>query len=45
MLRGKRGQSCVKIDMKSMGIKEELAQDRCAWRNMTGVPTRASADA
>ena len=28
-----------------MGIKEEMAQDRCAWRNITGGPTRASADA
>ena len=27
-----------------MGIKEEI-QDRCAWRNITGGPTRASADA
>ena len=27
------------------GIKEEMAQDRCAWRNITGGPTRASADA
>ena len=32
-------------DMKAMGIKEEMAQDRCAWRNITGGPTRASADA
>ena len=31
--------------MKAMGIKEETAQDRCAWRNITGGPTRASADA
>ena len=31
--------------MKAMGIKEEMAQDRCAWRNITGGPTRASADA
>ena len=36
---------CVKRDMKAMGIKEEMAQDRCAWRNITGGPTRASADA
>ena len=28
-----------------LGIKEEMAQDRCAWRNITGGPTRASADA
>ena len=33
------------MDMKAMGIKEEKAQDRCAWRNITGGPTRASADA
>ena len=26
-------------------IKEEMAQDRCAWRNITRGPTRASADA
>ena len=26
--------SCVKRDMKAMGIKEEMAQDRCAWRNI-----------
>ena len=29
--------SCVKKDMKAMDIKEEIAQDRCAWRNITGV--------
>ena len=45
VLRGKRGEVCVKRDMKAMGIKEEMAQDRCAWRNITGGPTRASADA
>ena len=38
-------EKCVKRDMKAMGIKEEMAQDRCAWRNITGGPTRASADA
>ena len=31
--------------MKSMGIKEEMAQDRFAWRNITGGPTSASTDA
>ena len=35
--------SCVEKDMKAMGIKEEMAQDRCARRNITGGPTRASA--
>ena len=30
--------------MKAMGIKEEMAQDRCACRNITEGPTRASAD-
>ena len=33
----KTWRSCVKRDMKAMGIKEEMAQDRCAWRNITGV--------
>ena len=28
-----------------MGIKEEMVQDRCAWRNITRVPARASGDA
>ena len=37
--------SCVKKDMEAMGIKEEMAQDRCAWRNITRGPTRASVDA
>ena len=41
----KTWRSCVKRDMKAMGIKEEMAQDHCAWRNITGDPTRASADA
>ena len=41
----KTWRSCVKRDMKAMGIKEEMAQDSCAWRNITGGPTRASADA
>ena len=27
----KTWRSCVKRDMKAMGIKEEMAQDRCAW--------------
>ena len=25
-------------DMEAMGIKEEMAQDHCAWRNITGGP-------
>ena len=29
--------SCVKRDTKAMDIKEEIAQDRCAWRNIPGV--------
>ena len=37
--------SCVKRDMEAVGIKEEMVQDRCAWRNITRGPTRASADA
>ena len=37
--------SCVERGMKTMGIKEEMAQDRCAWRNIAEGPTRASADA
>ena len=37
--------SGVKKDVKDMGIKEEMAQDRCAWRNVTGGPTLSSADA
>ena len=41
----KMWRSCVKRDMKAMGIKKEMAQDRCAWRNITGGPTRASVDA
>ena len=41
----KAWRSCVKKDMEAMGIKEEMAQDRCAWRNITRGPTRASADA
>ena len=35
----------VERDMKAMGIKEEMAQDNCSWRDITGGPTRASADA
>ena len=41
----KTWRSCVKRNMKDMGIKKEMAQDRCAWRNITGGPTHASADA
>ena len=37
--------SCVERDMKAMGIKEGMVQDRCGWRNITGGPTCASADA
>ena len=37
--------SCVKRDMEAMGIKEEMVQDHCAWRNITRGPTRASVDA
>ena len=29
----KTWRSCVRRDMEAMGIKEEMAQDRCAWRN------------
>ena len=35
----------VERDMKAMDIKEGMAQDHCSWRNITGDPTRASADA
>ena len=41
----KTWRSSVKKDMKGMGVKEDMAQDRCAWRNITRGPTRASADA
>ena len=41
----KTWRSCVERDMKAMGIKEGMAQDRCAWRNISWGPTRASADA
>ena len=41
----KMWRSCVKKDMKDMGIKEEMAQDRCAWRNITRGQTHASTDA
>ena len=33
----KRWRSCVERDRKAMGIKEGMAQDRCASRNITGV--------
>ena len=36
---------CVRGDMEAVGVGGEMAQDRCAWRNITGGPTRASADA
>ena len=41
----KTWRSCVKRDMKAMGIKEGMAQDYCTWRNITGGPTRFSANA
>ena len=46
VLRGKRGEVVSRGTMKAMGIKEEFSTgNRCAWRNITGGPTRASADA
>ena len=33
----KTWRSCVGRDMKAMGIKERMVQDRCAWRNISGV--------
>ena len=41
----KMWRKCVDEDMRSMGIKGCVAQDRCAWRNAIRGPTRASADA
>ena len=41
----KMWRKCVDEDMRSMGIKVCVAQDRCAWRNAIRGPTRASADA
>ena len=41
----KTWRSCVKRDMKAMGVKDQMAQDRYAWINITWGPTRASADA
>ena len=35
--------SCVERDITVIGITERMAQDRCAWRNITVGPTRASA--
>ena len=32
----KTWRSCVKRDMKAMGIKKGMAQDSCPWRNITG---------
>ena len=40
----KTWRSCAKT-LEAMGIKEDMAQDPCAWRNITGGPTRARADA
>ena len=40
----KTWKNCAERDMKAMGIKEGMAQDRLSWRNITGGPTRASAD-
>ena len=38
--------SCVERDSEGYGYKGgKLAQDRCAWRNVTGGLTCASADA
>ena len=37
VLQGKHGGVVSRGDMKAMDIKEEIAQDRCAWRNITGV--------
>ena len=31
--------------MKAMGIKERMAQGRCAWRNIIGGPTHANVNA
>ena len=45
VLRGIMWRKCVDEDMRSMGIKVCVAQDRCAWRNAIRGPTRASADA
>ena len=36
---------CVGGDMGAVGVGGEVARGRCAWRNITGGPTRASADA
>ena len=41
----KMWRKCVDEDMRSMGIKVCVAQDRCAWRNAIRGPTRASSDA
>ena len=41
----KTWRSCVERDMKANGTKEGMAQDLCAWRNITGGLTRASMDA
>ena len=41
----KTWRSRVKREMNAMGIKEEMAQDHCAWRNITRGLTRASVDA
>ena len=37
----KTWKNCVKRGMKTMSMKEEMALDRCAWRNITGGPTHA----
>ena len=39
----KTWRSCVERDLKAVGIKEGMAQDHCAWRNITGGSTGASA--
>ena len=44
VLQGKH-RGVVSRDMMAMGIKEGMAHDSWGWRNITGDPTRASADA
>ena len=42
---GRAWGGCVGGDMGAVGVGEEVARGRCAWRGVTGGPTRASADA
>ena len=37
--------SCVERNMKAIGIKEGMAQDRCTWRIFSGGMTCVSANA